>query len=187
LQQTLSPKGLDSDDFKNNPGFNAGLKGDFPFGDIFSFETGVLLSTGGYKADDDILGIEYKVNLKTLNIVVPLTGKVGIDAGSVRFYGAFGPYVGFGLSGKAKSEVTVLGQTEKDESDIEWGSDEADDDLKRLDYGLTAGAGIEISTLQIGVTYGLGLANISTETDMGATINNRILGISATYYFGGDQ
>jgi outer membrane protein W len=180
-----------SDDFKMNPGFHAGLTVDFPITEVFSFETGLLASTKGYKISEEetIAGetfeIEGKLNLLYLDI--PLTGKVSFDIGGAKIYGAFGPYVGVGLTGKSKSEITVGGETEEEEEDIEWGSDEEGDDLKRLDYGLTVGAGVEISAIQIGVSYGLGLAKINPDTSNGAKINNRVIGISVGYRFGGGE
>ena len=60
------------------------------------------------------------------------------------------------------------------------------DELKRLDYGLTMGVGVEINSIQIGITYGLGLANISTYVEYDSKINNRVLGISVGYFFGGN-
>jgi hypothetical protein len=180
-----------SDDFKLNPGFHAGLTADFPITEMFSFETGLLLSTKGYRISEKetILGetfeIEGKLNL--LYVDIPLTGKVSFDIGGPKIYGAFGPYVGLGLSGKAKSKITVGGETEEEEEDINWGSDEQEDDLKRLDYGLMVGAGVEINALQIGVSYGLGLANISANNDNGNKANNRVIGISLGFRFGGDE
>lgn len=91
-----------------------------------------------------------------------------------------------GLSGKSKYEVTDWDETETEteEEDIKWGSD-YESDFKRLDFGLTMGAGVEINSIQIGLTYGLGLANISPSTDNGSKINNRVLGLSVGYKFGG--
>jgi outer membrane protein W len=178
-----------SDDFKLNPGFHAGLTADFPITEMFSFETGLLISTKGYRIsqEDTILGETYEIEgkLNPLYLDIPLTGKVAFDIGGPKIYGAFGPYVGVGLAGKAKNEVTINGETEKDDEDIEWGSDEEEDFLKRLDFGLTVGAGVEINALQIGISYGLGLANISVSSDNGAKINNRVIGISVAYRFGG--
>lgn len=177
-----------SDDFEMNPGFHAGATAEFPIAGILSFETGLLLSTKGFRLseEEDLFGetfkTVYKMNLLYLDI--PLTAKASFDLGGAKIYGAFGPYIGAGLSGKTKSEVTYMGETEKEEEDIEWGNDAENDDLKRLDFGLSMGAGIEIKAVQIGFSYGLGLANISAETEDGLKINNRVLGISLGYKFG---
>ncbi len=43
---------------------------------------------------------------------------------------------------------------------------------------LTFGAGIEINAIQIGISYDLGLANISIYNDNGHKVNNRVLKFS---------
>ena len=178
-----------SDDYKMNPGFHFGPTIQFPITEMFSFETGLLLSTKGYKHSekDGFAGEkqkqEGKLNLYYLDI--PLTAKASFDMGGVKIYGVFGPYLGMGISGKSKIEITENGETETEEHDVNFGSDEAEDDLKGLDYGLTTGAGIELKSIAIGITYNLGLANISINTGGGFKINNRVLGISVGYKFGG--
>lgn len=175
-----------SDDFKVNPGFHVGATAEFPITELFSFETGLLLSTKGFKVSEEetFMGetVKYESKLNLIYLDIPLTAKASFDLGGARIYGVFGPYIGMGLSGKSKFEITAMGETETDEEDIKWGSDE--DDFKRLDLGLTMGAGVEISSIQIGLSYGLGLANISTYTDGGSKISNRVLGISVGYKFG---
>ncbi len=175
-----------SDDFKMNSGFHIGPTVEFPINELFSFESGLLLSTKGFKVSDKGTHLDetfdYKQKLNLLYLDVPLTAKATYDIGGAKIYGTFGPYIGTGLSGKAKYEAD--GHTNED--DINFGSDEDDDDLKRLDYGLTAGAGIVFNAIQIGITYGLGLANISNNTDDGYKINNRVLGFSVGYKFGGN-
>ena len=177
-----------SDDFKVNPGFHVGATAEFPITELFSFETGLLLSTKGVKVSEEetFMGetVKYDQILNLIYLDIPLTAKASFDLGGARIYGVFGPYIGMGLSGKSKFEITAMGETETDEEDIKWGSDEDEDDLKRLDLGLTMGAGVEISSIQIGLSYGLGLANISTYTDGGSKISNRVLGISVGYKFG---
>ena len=177
-----------SDDFKVNPGFHVGATAEFPITELFSFETGLLLSTKGFKVSEEetFMGetVKYESKLNLIYLDIPLTAKASFDLGGARIYGVFGPYIGMGLSGKSKFEITAMGETETEEEDIKLGSDEDEDDVKRLDFGLTMGAGVEISSIQIGLSYGLGLANISPYTDGGSKISNRVLGISVGYKFG---
>ena len=74
-----------------------------------------------------------------------------------------------------------MGDTETE--DVEIGSADTDN-IKPFDFGLQAGAGIEFNSFQVGVSYGLGLANISSYTDNGSKISNRVLGISLGYRLG---
>jgi outer membrane protein W len=165
-----------NDHTKMHPGFHIGGTVNTPFSDMFSLEGALLISTKGknYK-DDDIKG---SVNL--FYIDVPIMFKALFDLGGVGVFGKVGPYVGIGLSGKVKTDI----DGDKDSENIKWGSDEDKDDLKRLDFGLAIGAGVEINALQISIGYDLGLANISPYTDDGYKMNNRVFKISFGYRFG---
>ena len=190
LSNMLIEDEIYSNDFKMKPGFHLGAIVDIPLNDMFSIETGLLLSTKGFKLSEEetemgeTFKYEFKYNLIYLDI--PLTAKASFNVGDAKIYGAFGPYIGIGLSGTVKSELSFAGETESDSEIIDWGSDENNDELKRLDYGLTMGVGVEINSIQIGITYGLGLANISPYVEYDSKINNRVLGISVGYFFGGN-
>ena len=177
-----------SDDFKMRPGFNIGATAEFPLSEMFSFETGLLLSTKGfnYSLEETEMGetIKLEWNTNLLYLDIPFLAKSSFDLGyDKKIYGTFGPYVGVGISGKSKIKATFEGETETDEETIEWGSDKESSDFKRLDFGLTIGAGVEINSVLIGLNYSLGLANISPNTDNGNMINNRVLGLSVGYKF----
>ncbi|GAB1453307.1 porin family protein [Draconibacterium sp.] len=169
-----------SDDFKTKPGFHIGATAEFPATEILSFETGLLLSAKGFKLSRE----DYKEKMSLLYLDIPLTGKASFDVEGVKVYGVFGPYVGMGLFGMYKTEDTFDGETETDSETIDWGSVKGESDFKRLDYGLTMGAGVEINVIQIGLTYNLGLANISPYSDKGYKRNNRVLALSLGYKFG---
>jgi hypothetical protein len=176
-----------SDDLKLKPGFHLGATGEFPISGKFSFTTGLLFSTKGYKEKGEInfgsgtLGT-YTGFANVNYLEVPLTPKVTFGSGTTKFYLTAGPYVAIALSGKAKIEVKSGGQTEKNSEKIEFGSDNGE--LRRLDFGLTAGAGVEIENFQIGLSYGYGLATLSNHTDNGYRVKNRLLSFSVGYRFG---
>jgi hypothetical protein len=172
--------GVYSDELKMKHGFLLGATAEFPIDEMFSFETGLLISTKGFKYDEDYV---QKLNLTYLN--VPLTGKAWFDVGGTKLYGLFGPYVGVGVGGKWKSEDNGNGEMGTDEDKVEWGSDAEESDFKRFDFGLTIGAGVEISAIQIGLSYDLGLANISPDTENGNKVHTRALALSVGYKFGG--
>jgi len=174
-----------SDDFKMKLGFHIGGTAEFVINEKFSFEPALMLSTKGFKISEDGEedGYEWeetmKVNLMYLDI--PLNVKAYFDAGGTKVYGLFGPYIGMGLSGKYKWEETWDGETDTDTEDVEWGSD--DGQVKRLDFGLTIGAGLNIKGIEVGLSYALGLANLSNDSDGGYKENHRVLLISAAYKF----
>lgn len=173
-----------SSNFKMNPGFNVGVTGEFDITELFSFETGFMLNSKGFRDKQTIFGIESETKMNLIYLDIPLTAKATIEIGSLEIYGVAGPYVGFGLTGKQISKVSGNGNSSKDTYDIDWGSDAQKDDLKRLDFGVLAGAGIQLNGLQVGFTYGLGLANVSAYTDGGTTFKHNVLSFSVGYRFG---
>ena len=176
-----------SDDYKLNPDFHLGMTAEFPLNEILSLGTGFVISPKGYRVHnkETVSGEPYETKVKAnlLYFDIPLTAKAAFSLESARIFGFIGPYAGVGIRGKIKSEVTSGGSTIADQEDVNWGSGEQND-LKRFDLGLTFGAGIEINSIQIGLSYGLGLTNISPVTDNGRKISNRVLSLSAGYRFG---
>jgi hypothetical protein len=117
------------------------------------------------------------VNLLYADIPVLLKG--GPTLGVVKIFGAAGPYIGIGLTGKAVTDIA--GQ--KDSESIEWGDgDQAD--FKRLDYGAKFGVGAEFSGFTFGAYYALGLANLAVATDGGYKESHRVISFSVGYKFG---
>jgi len=175
-----------SDDFKYKPGFLVGTTVDFPVSPVFAIETGLLFSSKGFKMEEsdtymnETMEYKSKLNLIYLDVPITLLGRLNIGDKTNLFLST-GPYLGFGLEGKAKTEITSNGQTEKVENDIKFGSDESEDDLKRFDYGLVFGGGIEYGVFQFGVYYEHGLANLSIASDDNLKIRNKALNIAVTY------
>ncbi len=154
-------------------GFNLGATAEMEVADAFSVETGLVLSKKGVKQKED--GETFKESLVYLEI--PINGKYGIDLGGKKLYFAAGPYLAFGVGGKWKYE----GDGESESGSIKWGSKKEEGEIKRLDFGLNLGAGVEFGAIGINVQYGLGLTKIS---DADKAPKNRALGISLSYKFG---
>ncbi len=175
-----------SDDYKMKPGFHVGATVNIPLTDLLSFETGLIFDTKGYKITETIyetdttVGIEARATANICYLDIPLTIRASYDLGNdLILFGAFGSYLGIGLTGKYKVKFSYLNQTAEEEEKIAWG-----DGAKRLDFGLTFGGGIEISVFQIGVSYDLGLTSIAYETDGGYIAKNRVLRLSFAYIIG---
>lgn len=177
-----------SDDFKMLPGFHVGVVADIPFSDMFSFEPGLLLSTKGFKYEEseEYMGetMEAKMKMSLFYLDIPLNLKASFGSDDTKFYGTFGPYLGMGLSGKYKSEITFMGETEEEDEDVKWGTDEEEDDMKRFDFGIAFGAGVQFGAITAGAGYQLGLANVSPYTENGSTIKNNVISVSVGYMFG---
>jgi hypothetical protein len=177
-----------SDDFKSLPGFHAGLTAEFMAGNPFSIETGLLYTTKGFKFSEKetFMGDTYEVEAKrTLHYLeIPLLAKLNVDLGAATLFGTAGPYVAMGIGGNDKYTAKYNNESNSETEDIKWGTDEDKDDLRPLDYGLSFGAGVEIRSIQLGVSYGLGLANISAYRADDDVVKNRVLSVSIGYKFG---
>lgn len=169
-----------SDEFKSAVGFLVGATVEFPIKDWVAIESGVQMSLKGYKS-------EYfaKTRWSLYYLEIPVAAKGYYHFSNFGVYGVFGPYLGLGLTGKARTKYTDMqGQTTKHVEDVKWGSDSENDDLKRIDIGLTIGGGVSFNRIQIGLFYSPGLANISPDTDNGLQAKNRVFGIEARYHLG---
>jgi len=177
-----------SENAKMMPGFHVGATVEIPITDLLSIEPGLIMTTKGIKIveEDTYQGDTYKFTsqMNSYYIDIPVNLRIGYDLGTAKIVGLFGPYFGVGLSGKTKSTYEGGGESDTDEDEIEWGNDPEEHDMKRPDYGITFGAGAQFSALEVIVSYALGLANISTYQDDGATFQNRVLMISFAYKFG---
>jgi hypothetical protein len=171
---TFNSDSDDSDDFDTDMliGLNLGVAASFEVSSGLMFETGLGLSQKGFKVSEDDATVTWRANY----LDIPLTLKK-MFAGDKVFVQA-GPYLGFGISGKSKYKFD--GKTE--DEPIDWGSDKDDDDQKRLDFGLTFGAGAMVTDkIQVGLNYGLGLANVSPYSENGYKETNQVIGITVGY------
>ncbi len=167
------------DDGKDNnykiaPGFNIGGVAEMPITDMFSVQAKLLFTSKGfnYKTSSS----STKVNCFLFYTEIPIMAKANFEISDIGVFGLLGPYFGFGLGGRLKSGSTTVS--------IDWGSDGNNDDLKRFDFGMSIGAGVNISVFQFGMNYNLGLANISAYTDDGTKNKNRSFNLFAVYVFG---
>lgn len=168
--QKLVFDGKTDNDVKTLVSFAIGGIADYAFSESLSFQPGLLFTEKGFVYKDD----DYKFSTKIYYFEIPLNVVYKYDIGILEIYGVAGPYFGFAVSGKFKYDDS----TEK----IKFGDDTGDDNIKRGDFGLNFGAGVEISSFQIGLNYGLGILNASY-VDKGV-MKNRVFSITACYFFG---
>lgn len=168
-------------------GFHLAATAEYDLSKWLSIESGAVLNSKGSTINEkgSLLGVpvetEGDINLFYLDI--PITAKAKFNVGGVQVFGTFGPYIGIGLAGRIKSETNIGGDIESINDPVTWGSDIAESQFRRLDYGLLMGAGVEIKSIQIAATYGLGLANTSPSNPGGVTLNNRVVSLSLGYKF----
>jgi hypothetical protein len=155
-------------DEKYLPNLCAGLffeKDLVPFLDL---RVGALYSPKGSRYTQGDL--YQKVFLNYIEVPLQVKAKVG------PLYALAGGYGGYALNGKVKSKYDNGGLVLESDEDIDFD----DDQVKRIDFGLKFGAGMQygIGPLKIFAQgeYSLGLANIS---DGDEDYKNKVIGISA--------
>jgi len=162
---------------KMKAGFHLGPTVEFELNNLFSLETALLLTTKGFKINSTLpndLGAEepYKLKFNLYYIDIPVDTKVKFALNGFDIYGSFGPYLGIGIQGKGKSELN----NEKESGTIKFGPE---GNLKRLEFGLDFGAGIETNRLLFGLSYNLGLTYVSKYNEE----MNRVFLITIGYRF----
>ncbi len=178
---------------KNNilPTFNAGIMGRFGLSPMFDLESGLLVTGKGSKAETYFNGGNDYVKSKfhPIYIEVPLNAvvKIPLEKDVDLFFNA-GPYVAIGIAGKSTSETKIGPLLSTSSSDIKFSNDDpftsqqddaAYNKLKRFDFGLNAGGGIEFKHFLLKANFGLGLSKInSTESNNEANDKNKYRTVS---------
>jgi hypothetical protein len=155
-------------------GFNAGGIVDIGF-KSFSIQPGVFFSTKGEKNTPEGENIAYKTTLNYIEVPVNLLYKSTIAAKTNIHFGG-GPYIAYGLS----ENVTANGQPYSTNNTFNF---------KNPDYGVNFIAGLTLNHLIIDAGYGLGVANLLSQTiihesgSSDVTIKNRVISLSVGYLF----
>ncbi|MEO8766283.1 MAG: porin family protein [Ginsengibacter sp.] len=168
--------------------FNAGILGRFNLSTMIDLESGLLVEGRGAKAntyftssrDDNYL--KTKFNPLYLEVPVNIVLRIPLEKTTNIFFNA-GPYAAVGIAGKSKSESRLLGVSSNSSDNIKFSNDnpltsEQDDaaynKLKRFDFGLNLGGGLDLGKILLKVNYGFGLTKInSTQSDNGDNDKNK--------------
>lgn len=161
--------------------FNAGILSRFGISQVFDLESGVLVEGRGAKAETYFTSSEddnyVKARFNPIYLKVPLHAvvKFPVSTGNQNIFVYAGPYGAMGIAGKSKVTTKILGQESTSTSNIKFNDDDPTTDeqegarydrVKRFDFGIDAGAGIDFGKVLLKVNYGVGLTKInSTQTD----------------------
>ena len=148
---------------------HVGFVGEFDMKGNLTFNTGLLYSIKGFNMSAGGESVTETLNY----LVVPLNFayKFPINDKS-KFLIQAGPYLGYALSGKDKYNG--------ESSDVEFG----DGGMKRMDYGLGFGGGVDFGSVVLSLNYELGLANLVDGSDVDASAKNKVVQLSIAYMFG---
>ncbi len=164
------------DDFVLNLGFLVGPTYEFSINEANKLEIGALLNLKGYNSIQSKKVGEFEghhVNFNLLYIDFPILYGRQFKLGDLNFIAEIGPYTGIGIKGKHKAEYYYLGELKYEET-ILFGKNSIDY-LKKVDFGLLAGLGIKLERWEFGMSFSLGLIDIS-KSDYDE-IKNRVFAI----------
>lgn len=174
------------------PAYHLGGLVEFDFGSNIGLSTGLELNVKGGSLDLEgvFLGQPYTAEseVRPMYLQVPAV----LTYRKNGFYAGVGPYIGFGIGGKIKTEVDAGGQSEEDSDTIEFGSDSGDS-FASLDYGARLELGYEFNNIRVSASYNFGLANAvpkdavdeGEDIDLDFKYRHNVIGISVAYLFKG--
>lgn len=187
---------------KFRPLFHVGAALEYGLTDNFAIQSALLFTQKGYSVDleDDLE--EYEnidgYDRYTFNYIeMPIHGVVKFSI----FQAYLGPYIAAGIGGKNKENYSYEDNNFKIEFDEEYDlkptygevedSDFSDDETPYmgLDFGLSAGVGVELGDLQINAGYSHGLGNLAPNYSSDSydrkdyRRNHRVFNVSVAYYF----
>lgn len=173
--------------------FNAGIMGRSNKTEPIALEAGLLIDGRGAKSNSYLTSstndnyVKATFNPLYLELPINFVVRLPLTHNNNIFLNA-GPYAAMGIGGKTKIETSFLGQKSNSTSTIEFNNDDPTttqqedasyDKLKRFDYGVNVGAGIDLRKLLLKVNYGYGLAKInSTQTDNSSNNKNKYRTVS---------
>jgi len=167
--------------------FSFGGYASIPVSGKFSVQAGLNLSGKGTRAEatvtDQFVTVTGKRKTPIMYVEVPINAVFNFGG----FYVGAGPYVGYGIAGKTKTDLSINGQNipelSEPERDLKFGSGE-DDDLKPFDFGANILAGYRLSNgISFGLNYGLGLANIEAQKTPNSKTSNRVASFLVGFSF----
>jgi opacity protein-like surface antigen len=138
----------------------------FPLLSWVELQPEVLYSVKGGKRED--FGVSSSVLLDYLD--VPVLARMPL--GGRKYFAVAGPYVGFRLRARTRTEFS--GSTEEvDISDV----------IERMDFGLAVGGGVEFGAIVLDGRYSFSLTDIDKDTSEEASAKNRVVSVTVGFRF----
>jgi len=136
---SASVKNLDASSISQ---YHAGLAAQFPLGAGFAIQPALIYQVKGttLEAAESVSDFTGSLDMKLGYLELPVQLQWGPDLVAFRPYGFLEPFVGYRLTENTSGSSSVT-------------KDDIKDGLKKVEYGLGVGAGIEIWKLQISARY----------------------------------
>lgn len=163
------------------PGFQMGATLENSIFNSLALEYGLLVTLKGFKIDELQDGVTVRNKTYLYYLDLPMAFKVNLNWNTKSsWYIATGPLFSVGIGGNYTTVYDWSGSKQAVKEKVEWG--DADGELKRLDMGVLFGGGVQFDRWQIGLSYNLGMINISNVYEN--ILKNRQWQISVGYELG---
>jgi hypothetical protein len=165
----------------NQVNLHIGLTLEFALGNRFSIQPGILFSKKKVRYENKITPTQlYRSDYSPTFIDIPISLKYFLMPEKNRFYVFGGPFVALGVSGdlKIKNQIPPAQTLERYEI---WGDD--GDRLKKFDYGITVGTGIDINNFEMEFFYNYGIPDLANNMDSLASARTQSFGFSFSLKF----
>lgn len=150
---------MDDDNSKRRVGYHFGAMMEYSINDMFAIQPELMYINHGTSFKNLYSLEKARINMNTLQLPVNLKASIGV--GKTRLFAYGGPYVSYSMYGKLKGKEDGVRISEE-----LYGKGS---DMKRWDYGVGFGVGVEFKngiTLSVGNQIGLG--------DIDGAKNNRM-------------
>ena len=177
---TSSSTDVNHFDSKSVSLYHAGVVFEIPLGMGFALQPGLTYQMKGATLDQYVEGTETlgkSLETEVGYLEVPLQLQWGPDLFLFRPFVFAEPFVGYGLaSSNNVTYETIVNETERNA----W----KDNALKRLEYGIGFGVGIDFWQIQLSAQYFMNMGGLSdgTQEVTGDDVNNAIKNIMNTAY-----
>lgn len=154
-------------DKKARVGFQVGMMVEYPVTDAFYVQSGLSYTRKGAKVEgfrpegSGYSDLNREITMNQMYIQIPLYAayKIEVMPGTKIVFNA-GPYIAQGIAGTSKVPGKVTFWNENYLATGEFSTFGGHDSLKRFDFGLGAGAGVEFASVVLTLRYELGLTDI---------------------------
>jgi hypothetical protein len=173
--------------WKMKSGFQFGATGEIPLTGALYLQPSVVFKSQGFK--DTYVnpqGKNYKWTFAFYGLQVPVNVQYKIDLGIPQLIFQAGPYIGYGFRGKLKKYVDNVLKTDQK---LKYGEHKSSDILKpQWDYGITLGAGVQVSRVQLSAGYSMGLSEMTFIKNVSRPYNvkmkNNEIFVTLAFFFG---
>jgi len=164
--------GINADQYKGRFSYHFGGMMEYSFSKIFSIQPELLyLNHGANMKSDNSFGMkDGHITLNSLQLPVNLKATFDLGKNKVFIYG--GPYLSYHMYGKSTGKI--------DGKSVDQKLFTKESDMKRWDYGIGIGAGMEINKFVIAVGNQRGLCDINGG---GGKMKTGNITVSAGYFF----